>query len=380
MFKLLLLIGTTVVLSNLSFKRDISLKDDGKQEKFYYTLLVVFLAFFAGLRYHWNDTQTYIGGYKYSGLNLSNFTTTVDFYSDYYAYNFIQAACKTLKMDEHLYMMFYSAFYVTVYVWFLRKYAENQFPLVMFLFMVNGYTFLLAAMKQVTAVAFGLIAIDRAIRKKWISYLLLMFIAYLFHPSIVVFLVVPILINAKPWSSRTFAFVFVLFVMGVGMRYTSRLLSGFLDTSEETMLDHTVDPLRFAVAVAPMIFSFGFRKSLYEDSSLAENLMFHLHLTGVMFMFWALFGNPILFARLTDSFSVMSCISVGWMIWKIDGADLKKNEIGQWTLLVCIAYFVVSACSNYLLCSEPYRFDNQYRAISVGSFYQSLVNWVGEWI
>ena len=380
MLKLLLLIGTTVVLSNLSYKHNISLKEEGRQDKFYYTLLVVFLVFFAGLRYHWNDTQTYIGVYKYSGLNLSNFTTSVKFYSDYYAYRLIQAACKTLRMDEHLYMMLYSAFYVTVYVWFLRKYAENQFPLVMFLFMVNGYTFLLAAMKQVTAVAFGLIAIDRAINKKWISYLLLLFIAYLFHPSIVVFLLVPILINSKPWSFRTFAFIIVLVVMGVRMRYTSGWLSGFLDTSEEMMLDHTVNPLRFAVVVAPMIFSFIFRESLYEDSNRAENLIFHLHLTGVLFMFWALFGNPILFARLTDSFSAMSCISIGWMIWKIDGAELKGNEIGQWTLLVCIAYFVVSACSNYFLCSDPYKFDNQYRAISIGTFFQSLVNWVGEWI
>ena len=377
MLKLVYLVGTTFILSIISFKRDVWLKIYEKKDRLVYAILVIFLIFFAGLRYHWNDTQTYINGYKYSGIILTNFSAEVKFYSDYYAYYFVRALCKTLKMDEHLYIMLFSAFYVTVYMWFIRKYAREQFPLVMLLFVLNGYTFLFAALKQVTAVAFGLIAIDRAISKKWIQYCAFLFLGYLFHPSIIVFLVVPILYGSKPWSLKTYIFIAVLFVMGVGMRYTSRFLSGFLNTSEEGILDHTVNPLRFAIYVAPVFLSFLYRDRLYADSNPVEDLMFHLHLSGVMFMFWALFGNPILFARLTDSFSVMTCISIGWMLWKIDGDDLEKGKIGQWTVIACLCYIALNLCSNYFLCAEPYKFDNQYRAISLRDFFRLFYKWAG---
>lgn len=374
MGKLIVLIFLPALLATFSRDRDLHLNEYGKKEKLFYFLLVVFLVLFAGLRIRYNDTEPYLSIYdEPNSPLLSEFLGSKFELFDYWGYNFVKALMKTLGMDNHMYLMLFTAFYTSVYLWFIRKYAQDCLPMAIFLFVVNGYTFLWAAIKQVTATAFALIAMDRIIRKKYIGFVFWMFIAILFHPSAIIFFLVPLLFGAKPWTLRTYLLIGILAIMGISMEVTSDFLDGFLGYDTAEILDHTVNPIRFLVTVAPIVLSFLFRRQLYEDSDRTVDIIFHIHVCEVMFMFWALFGNPIMFARISAYFSVGNWLSLSWMLGK-----LRKNV--STNIIARQLQFIVCACYSFVFVyqfQEGGGFNAQFEQMSLSTFMHSFTSWVG---
>lgn len=376
MIKLLSVVFVSVILAELSQYRGKELKKQGKKEKFFYSALVIFLILFAGLRYEYNDTHIYIGTYNSDVETpiLSIFLKEKFDFLGYWGYGFCKSLMKTFRFDSQMYIMVMTAFPVIIYLWFIRKYAEEYFPLAVLLFITNGYTLLWAASKQVIATAIAMIAIDRLCKKKYLTFLVWLFIATLFHPSAWGYLLVPLFLNVKPWTRRTYLFITVLAVLGAGMQVTGAALGRVFGYDVEEILHHTVDPLRFIATAAPAAVSFLYRKQLYCDSSKEEDLIFHLNICEIMFMFWALFGNPILLARVSNLFSMGNWLSLSWMLGK-----LKKNKttakVSQLVRIVaCICYIIVFVYEFYSFGGV----DKVFRQISLGDFLRITLKWVGE--
>ncbi|MCI8421655.1 MAG: EpsG family protein [Clostridia bacterium] len=82
--------------------------------------------------------------------------------------------------------------YYPVYIWFLRKHSKNySISLLFFYLMCFGST--LNILRQELAIAFLLIAYDRLINKKIITSYFWIIIAFLFHKSAILFIIIPIL-------------------------------------------------------------------------------------------------------------------------------------------------------------------------------------------
>ena len=367
-----------MILVWLSCNREPVLKErDMGRERFFWFFAVLFLVWFAGMRMRYNDTVTYLNGFANPGYtpNLATFFRTTDYnLSKYWGYSLVKSFLKTIGMDSHMILLSFTVFYILVYLWFIRKYASDYLPIALFLFMADGYVMLLAALKQVTATAFALIAVDALLNRKKVRFALWMFVAFTFHPYVVVLLAAALFIGAKPWSGRTWLFVLVMGILGLGMEYTANILASFNDVYDtSSILDHTMNPIRFAVSLVPVLISYLYRNVLFEDSSKAEDLFANLTVCRTMFYFWALFGNPIVFARISNYFDVFNTLFLAWAIHKL----CMKKETADTGAFLKLGMYIGFIGFSFFLNVLGYDFARQTEHISLSQLASSFSQWMG---
>lgn len=351
-------------------------ENSNSQSDFFWYLAVLFLVLFAGLRIRYNDTTTYLNTFAddISTPVITTFLKQTPFeLFDYWGYKFVKSLLKTVGMDSRLILLTFTTFYTIVYMWFIRKYSRDYLQMATFVFIADGYLLLLAALKQVTATAIALIAIDRFFNHKRGQYIVLMLIAVTFHPYVLVLLVVPFVYKKKPWTKSTWIIIAVMIVLGLGMESTANIIAKFNDVYDaSSILNHTMNPWRFAVSLVPIIISFMYRDILYEDSSVSEDLFTQLSVCRTMFYFWALFGNPIVFARISNYFDVFNAINIAWAIDKLCRKEesRRNGEFLKTGLYVCFLFF------SYMNGPGGFDFVRQTEHIGVGELIHSFTNWM----
>ena len=348
-----------------------------KQDQIFWILACTFLVLFAGLRIRYNDTTTYLGIFSNVHLtpNLIDYLQNESFgFNNYWGYKLFKSCCRTVGMDSHLILLTFTVFYTTIYLWFIRKYADKYLVLCMFVFIADGYLMLLAALKQSCATAFALLAVDSILDGKRVRYVLWMIIAITFHPYVFVLFLVPLLMDKRPWSLTTWAAVGFMTVSGLFMGRTAIILEKYNDTyNAASILDHTMNPLRFLVALVPVLISFIFRRILYDDATVPEKLFANFSIIRTLFYFWALFGNPIMFARVANYFDVFNAIFWGWSLQKLSNID-KTSNVGKLLIKGFYAGFLIFSFKN---CVLGFQFTRQTEHMSIYMLIQSIRTWLG---
>ena len=153
------------------------------KERLFYAALSVALIALAGLRTYYNDTTTYLIGYQQL-RELPERYQNLDWLKigDNPGFVFVQGILLQLNASDQTFLMVFSIFTVGVTLWFYRKYSCNLWLSILMFLSISGYTFHMAAIKQCTAMAFCLIATDRAINKKYIMFVVYVLLGSLFHP------------------------------------------------------------------------------------------------------------------------------------------------------------------------------------------------------
>lgn len=349
-------------------------------EKAYWGACVLFLVLFAGLRVRYNDTTTYLSGFEndYLTPKLDIFLNQESFRLDNsWGYLFTKSFLKTIGMDKHLILLTFTIWYVSVYLWFLRKYSQGFLLLAMFVFMVSGYTMLMAAIKQVMSISFALIAIDSLLLGRRVRFVFWLFVAITFHPYVIVTLLIVFFIDKKPWSISTWILIFFMIILGIGMEQTASFIAQYDDRhSVELMLDHRINPIRFLVHIVPMVLSFLFRDMIFEDSSREEDLFAHCSICYAMFTFWALFGNPIVFSRIAYYFGLINNIFLAWTVNKI---DMKSEDSNQGLLLkgTMVVLYIFYSCYSEVLLGD---FTRQSEHISFQQLHNSISDFLMHWM
>ena len=374
----LFMILVPMVLIFISYNRSCDLKEDGyERDEIFWLLAVFFLVLFAGLRMRYNDTTTYLNTFASDTLTppIAVFLKQTHFnLSNYWGYMFVKSILKSLGMDNHLILLTYTVFYTVVHCWFIRKYAEDYLPMAMFIFIADGYMMLLAALKQVTATAFALIAIDCYLNHKRFFYAFWILVAVTFHPYVLVLAIVPFIYEKKPWTISTWIIIVSMVALGLGMESTAGVIARFNDIYDvNSILDHTMNPMRFIVSLVPVGISFIYRDILYEDSNRNEDLFAHLSVCRTMFYFWALFGNPIVFARVANYFDFSNAIFLAWAIDKL----CMKNETARNGNIYKVGMYVCFMMFSYISGVRGYDFVRQTEHISMDQLMNSISNWMG---
>ena len=254
------------------------------KEKMIYILMAVILAIFVGLRTAYNDTETYrhayellesgLDGIKYLDLNLGANP----------GFNIFNVIMKTIGISTQSFLMIYAIVTVCIYLWFIRKYSDNLWLSVFLFFTMGCYTFTMAAIKQCVAVAFCLIATDRIIRDKKLSFLFWVFIASTFHPYSLMYLIVPFL-NFDAWSGKTYILLILFAIIGFSLQ---SLLGTVIDITtmlgEEydasTFMGEGINIFRLAVVWVPVIISQNSGLYQFLEKNGLENRVLHIRVEG----------------------------------------------------------------------------------------------------
>ena len=339
---------------------------DGRQKKdvILFIILTVCMVFFVGLRTKYNDTNAYLIAF----YNTDTSDSIHWIIGRNPGYQIVKKTCVELGFSAQSYLLLYAIFTISVYLWYVRKYSTNFGFSVFLLFMSGTYLFALAAMKQCAAIAFGLLAIDRYLRKRYLLAVVFILLGALFHPYVLMFLAVPFL-NFRPWCYKTWfligGFIIIGFVLQplIGTVVDITTLMGETFDSKD-FLGEGVNPFRLAVSSVPFIISFLTRKIIQQEDNRVQNFFLNLSMLNTAIMFVGLFGTANYFARLANYFSIFSTISLPWL--------LKQFELQTKRLLTALTFF--GYISYFLFENLFYRqFDKSYSAISVIKYLKSII-------
>lgn len=341
-----------------------------KKDKLVFFIMALSLAVFVGLRTRGNDTVTYRYMYEYEILGGIEGFLSIDWLniSAAPALQLIIVCLKSIGASTQDFFMVFALFTVITYLWFIRKYSNNIVFSVFLFLIIGGYTFSMAAIKQTTAVAVLLIATDRILHNKKISFLVLVFIAELFHPYAFIYLVVPFLFFA-PWTRKTWwmiavtvlcAFGFDVFLSGIflvtesmGYSYDSSAFSG-----------EGVNIFRVCVMMVPVVISFLGRGIVKNNTDKVTNLVMNLTMINALIMFIGLFGTANYFARLANYFVIFQTLSIPWLI-----RVFKNNSKSIVVLIAVFCYLLYSVYGNVYANDT---FDNQYGFITIFEYLGQL--------
>ena len=100
-----------------------------------------------------------------------------------------------------------SSIYYLIFIWFFKKHSKDYaFTLVLFFFLMYGAT--LTMIRQQLAIAFVFVAFDRIMNKHCIRAMIWILVAFLFHSSAILLLILPILPHIK--FNKWLAFIIIL--------------------------------------------------------------------------------------------------------------------------------------------------------------------------
>lgn len=300
-------------------------------------LIFAALTIFIGLRTYYNDTTTYLSGYE-SSLCFPDFWNF--FHAELGAnpgFTITRAWLKTSGVSGQGYLLFFSAVSVGCAIYFFKTYSPNILLSLFLFFATNAYLIAAAAVKQSAAISLSLVAITFALKRKWIPFAVLILLAATFHPYVLLYALVPILMF-KPWTKGTYIMLAFFIIAGFALQ---SLLGTILDItsmigdsySVESFVGEGINIFRVLVANVPFFLTWIYRKSLFQDSSKAENLMVNLAMLNGAIMFVGMFGTAIYFSRMASYFTIAQCVALPWILSK-----LLQNRKRIFTVMMVICY------------------------------------------
>ena len=340
----------------------------GRQERLWFGIMAVAMVLFCGLRTEYNDTGTYQFIYNSIPKDVSLWEG-IDWLKvgENPGFAFTNRVLVHLGFSTQSYLMFYAAITVCLNLWFFRKYSCNL-PITIFLFIAfAGYIFTLAAIKQCMAMALCLLATDRALRKKYFSFVFWVLLATTYHPYALMYLIVPFLMF-RPWSIWTIIMLIIFAIVGVAMQ---SMLGTVLDITdmlgenfdEASFSGEGINPFRLAVTAVPLLLSFLTRRVIENENNRTQNLILNLTILNAEIMFVALFGTANYFGRLANYFLPFQAIALPWLFTHLEP---RSKRLMTHTAIGCYTLFLVY--SQVIHESFDYHFDS----ISLWDYLKSL--------
>lgn len=339
-----------------------------KKDKLIFFIIAIVLAIFVGLRTSYNDTNTYMNMYEALSPGISNLLTIDLSLGENPGFWVVNTIVKTIGFSTQSFLMFYAIITVGIYLWFIRKYSDNIWLSVFLFFTMGCYTFTMAAIKQCVAVAFCLVATDRYLQNKKISFVLWVLIASTFHPYSLMYLIIPFL-NFEPWSGKTYLFLIIFLVIGLSLQ---PLLGTVVDIT--TMLGEEYDAttftgeginiFRLAVVWVPVVISFFTRRYLRVNNSKVDNIILNLTILNAEIMFIGLFGTANYFGRLANYFLIFQALCLPHLFKAFN--ETSRKLITSACIIGFLLYFYYANVINQ-------NFDSSFNFISFVDYFRTLI-------
>lgn len=374
MTKLLVLFAASLVLAYISEQNTRAILASGHRYSVWndwaYILLVVILTLFAGLRTSYNDTGNYINAF-YNAPGVAAWLSNPDNYNLFtnplfYLY---QSIIKSLFNNPQV-LIFVSAVITQACFLFFFKRNSDHFTFSIFIYFTLGtYVFTLAAIKQVLGMALVTLAFPYLEKRKWGQYYLIVFMAMLVHTYALAFAFLP-LFKVRPWQLFTFLFIAVIAVV---MRNFESAITAFMEQANdlgktlaeyEVFDDHTVNLLRLLVYAVPPIMSFAFQKWVLYGNSPTNNVLIHMSIISLAFMFMGTQAGANMFGRMGNYFELGTICCLPAMMSK----TFDRRSYRFISVVACACFFGFFVYAN----AVNLDFGQVYRSISLFQFIRSL--------
>jgi hypothetical protein len=179
----------------------------------YYCILISFLLLIiAGLRSLSVGIDTHAYVYSYiNSLYMYNFEDLSSFIRSEFLFQFFSKIIRYFSENYTIYLTIIATFYSIVIGRFIYKYSKEPTMSFLMLLSMGYYFFSMTGLRQTIAICFIVIAIDKLIEEKKISFFILVLIAGLFHQSAFIGLLIYILNKLKV----NYKYIFVIGIISL---------------------------------------------------------------------------------------------------------------------------------------------------------------------
>ncbi len=291
------------------------IKKDMQSRIMYWGILISFILF-AGLRSTYNDTSTYINGFKMIDTSNLNLSVLLEPYGGFDVYQKIIKSY--ISTDPQIFIFITAIITNILYLVFFTRHT-NKFGEMIYLYAIINYTFCMAGLKQALAVGISLYAIENYLKGKYVKAIFLLLLAITFHPYIVCLICIPVL-KDKIWDVKTIMVIVVCILAFMNMEKVFELFSLIgKDYSTADLNNYTINPLRVLVNAIPIVISFIYRKKINKSTDRMLILGLNMRIISFVFTAMGLFVNPIYFGRMATYFTALSIVAIPDMLsvsWK----------------------------------------------------------------
>lgn len=295
--------------------------------RFLYFVIITAFALYSGLRSKYNDTSTYMYGFKILEAESLDLNEIFDSYGGFLVYE--KLIKRYISTEPQIFIFITAWLNMLLYLPFIVRHTK-KFTAAVFMFGIGSFISSMAGMKQTIAVGISLYAISSYFDKKYFRAVFFLWLASTFHPYIWCLLCVPLL-TKKVWDGKTLLVILCSIVAFMNLDIVFSLLGFFgKDYSDTTFDDYTINPMRVVVNAVPIVLSVFYREKINAENSRYMTLGINMRIISTVFLAMGLFMNPIYFGRMSSYFSALSVIAIPQMletIWgnRSDGAVLTTG-------------------------------------------------------
>lgn len=340
-----------------------------RKDVFFFFVMALSMSVFVGLRRNYNDTYTYLHMYGNLSADKSIASQVNLSLASSPGFAFVSLLMKKAGCSDQTHLMLFALFDVGVGLWFLRKHTNNITLAVFYFYAVGIYTFYMAAIMQCTALSCCLLAVDRLLDRKNISFLIWILIGMSFHTYCALYLAAPLMMRA-PWTKTTYL---TILAVALGIVFFRPILETMISITTamgetytvEEMSQEGVNVFRVAVCIIPTVLSFAARRFLVDSKNKEENLLINFAILNGLLMFMALFGTANYFARMANYFLIFQVFALP-LLFRYFNVESKRMV----TVMSVVGYGLYFYYSNAILYGG---FDLIFRRITLLEYLKSLI-------
>ena len=223
--------------------------------------------------------------------------------------------------NYQIYIIVISAFMMYSFGRFILNYSCSPVQSILYYFGLLQYTFMISALKQAMAMAFLLFAFDAMMKKKFVRYLIFIFLASMFHFPSIVFLPAYFIVKIKMGSGYIF---FLGAVLTIVYFFRDRIVDIMTDIYDTEMQEHNIGFLgNKAIIMLVIVIAALILRPPTENDTLYVNL---LSLTGVAIVIQTFASYNNTFERLADYYFQFSVVLIPLVF---ENVELEKSYLSK---------------------------------------------------
>lgn len=301
-------------------------------------LMMGYIVFWAAVRNGVVDTAQYIESYRNLSPNTSIKSLFLSKSEKAPLFKSYQVILRKLGFNWQQYLASI-AIITGVFTWYgISKYSDDV-ALSMYLFMTGLYFYwMFNGIRQFLVVAILFASLRLIAEKKLWKFLLIIFILYFLHKTVIIMIPIYFIANMKNWSWGIYACV--LATMAVVLLFPNEFVEllndNYTDTNvtEQFAKDDGVNILRFLVAMVTPTLAFVYKDRLAEFDNPYVNVMINLSMVSAGLYAVGVVTSGVYIGRLPMFVDMYGIIFLPFMIRRV----LPKETRGP-IFVACIALY-----------------------------------------
>lgn len=322
---------------------------------FFALLSFAVMVFFISYRSNYGDTWLYVLEFQKASSDLSDIKPIIDSDSKSKGFDILQIIFKHFISKDYTIWFTFLAIISTGAIIKLYYQHSINFAMSAFLFVASGsFTWMMNGVRQFLAVCLIMYGFNYVLKRKTISFLLLVLLAATIHQTALFWIPLYFIVRLKPWSKGIWFCIIatLLIIFGID-QFTDFLDASFEGTENEGVgsallnygmedgaIDDGVNFIRVLISAVPPIIAFVRKKAVDEQHDYVIDICINMSVVATGVYLVGTVTSGILVGRMPIYFMLPDYILLPWLLNKtFEGKTRTFIKIACYVLYFAYFYY-----------------------------------------